>query len=196
MTGVLHQKDAALLLQYAENMLAYTVIGGNAPHLPEVPMLDGTYGAFCTLQHDGALRGCIGSFAGAEQLRDVLPRIIRESALEDRRFPPVTPPELEKIEVTLSILFPARPVDSVLAVEPGRDGVILSAAGRRAVFLPEVALEQGWDRATLMDALCRKAKLPVGAWRRNGADIEVFQTLRISRDAVDARRVLVGGTST
>ena len=48
-----------------------------------------------------------------------------------------------------------------------------SIVARRALFLPQVAPEQGWDRDTMLDHLARKAGLPTDAWRR-GAQFEVF----------------------
>jgi AMMECR1 domain-containing protein len=35
-----------------------------------------------------------------------------------------------------------------------------------------VATEQGWDRERFLDGVCRKAGLPVDAWR--GGQVEVF----------------------
>ena len=50
----------------------------------------------------------------------------------------------------------------------------LAKLGCSAVFLPQVAPEQGWDRATMLDCLCtHKAGLPRDAWRR-GAELHVF----------------------
>ncbi|HEX9187848.1 MAG TPA: AMMECR1 domain-containing protein, partial [Vicinamibacteria bacterium] len=54
------------------------------------------------------------------------------------------------------------------------DGVLLSKDGRSAVFLPQVAVEQGWGRDEMLDHLCLKAGLPAGSWRR-GAKFSVFQ---------------------
>ena len=55
------------------------------------------------------------------------------------------------------------------------DAVILAQdrQGRRAVFLPQVATEQGWGRDTFLDRLCGKAGLPAGCWRE-GARLSVF----------------------
>ncbi|MCB1151972.1 AMMECR1 domain-containing protein, partial [bacterium] len=58
-------------------------------------------------------------------------------------------------------------------VIPGQ-GVLLAKAGRRAVFLPQVAVEQGWDRATTLTQLSLKACLPPDAWRE-GAAFQVFE---------------------
>ena len=52
--------------------------------------------------------------------------------------------------------------------------VMLEKDGRFAVFLPQVAPEQGWDLATTLEALSRKAGLPADAWRE-GARFETFR---------------------
>ena len=61
------------------------------------------------------------------------------------------------------------------AVQPGRDGVILTVGDRSAVFLPQVATEQGWNRTELLDNLAQKAGLPAGAWRDKRAKLLTFQ---------------------
>jgi AMMECR1 domain-containing protein len=52
--------------------------------------------------------------------------------------------------------------------------VLLTKGGRSAVFLPQVATEQGWGRDEMLDHLCRKAGLPAGCWKE-GASLSVFQ---------------------
>ena len=49
----------------------------------------------------------------------------------------------------------------------------LQKDGRRAVFLPQVASEYEWDRATTLGRLSQKAGLPADAWKQ-GASFEVF----------------------
>ena len=56
----------------------------------------------------------------------------------------------------------------------GLDGVILGRGNSRAVFLPQVAPEQGWDLDTMLTYLARKAGLPGDAWR-SGASFQTFQ---------------------
>ena len=69
---------------------------------------------------------------------------------------------------------PMRPVADAGDIVVGRDGVLLEKDGRSAVFLPQVATEQGWGRDEMLDHLCRKAGLPAGSWRK-GAKFSVFQ---------------------
>ena len=45
-----------------------------------------------------------------------------------------------------------------------------------AVFLPQVAVEQGWDRNALLENLCLKAGLPQDAWK-NGAEFWTFRSI-------------------
>ena len=56
----------------------------------------------------------------------------------------------------------------------GRDGMTLEKDGCFAVFLPQVAPEQGWDLPTTLSYLSQKAGLPADAWRE-GAKFETFQ---------------------
>jgi AmmeMemoRadiSam system protein A len=94
-------------------------------------------------------------------------------AARDPRFPPLQSAELDEIEVEVSVLSAPHRVAGPQEIVVGRDGVVLSKGGRRAVFLPQVAPEQGWDRDTMLDHLARKAGLPTTAWRQ-GAQFEVF----------------------
>jgi AMMECR1 domain-containing protein len=41
------------------------------------------------------------------------------------------------------------------------------------LLLPQVPIEHHWDRATFMEQTCRKAGLPLDAWRQ-GATLEAF----------------------
>jgi MEMO1 family protein len=131
-------------------------------------------GAFVTLNRDGALRGCIGHMVGDAPLALTVARMAIEAGTGDPRFRPVTPAELSGLTLEVSVLSPARPVHGVGDITPGRDGVVIEKDGRGAVFLPQVATEQGWGREELLDNLCLKAGLPKNAWR-SGARFLTFQ---------------------
>ncbi len=131
-------------------------------------------GAFVTLTRDGALRGCIGRMSPGEPLDRVVGAMALQAALNDPRFPPVTLEEVPRLRIEISALTPMRPVAGAADIVVGRDGVLLSKDGRSAVFLPQVAVEQGWGRDEMLDHLCLKAGLPAGSWR-TGAKFSVFQ---------------------
>jgi len=130
-------------------------------------------GAFVTLREARALRGCIGIVPATDPLIETVLRCAVAAALEDPRFRPVALEELPRLTLEVSVLAPPRPVIDVEEIEVGRHGVIVAQQGRRALLLPQVALEHGWDRLTLLRETCRKANLDRDAWQR-GARIEVF----------------------
>jgi len=138
------------------------------------PRLTVRRGAFVTLTLAGRLRGCIGYIEGIKSLIDAVADNGRSAAVADPRFPPVTPAELAEIHIEVSALTQPVPVAGPEDIIIGRHGVILVKDGRRAVFLPQVAPEQGWDRDTTLDQLALKAGLRQDAWRR-GADFLVFE---------------------
>ena len=68
-----------------------------------------------------------------------------------------------------------RPVNRPEDIVVGRDGVVLRVGDRSAVFLPQVATEQGWTRVEMLDNLAMKAGLPASAWRGSSARFQTFQ---------------------
>jgi AMMECR1 domain-containing protein len=70
-------------------------------------------------------------------------------------------------------LQPVSPETIEANIEVGRHGLLLAQHGRRGLLLPQVPVEQGWDRLRFLEQTCRKAGLAADAWR-NGATIEVF----------------------
>ena len=87
---------------------------------------------------------------------------------------PVSERELGGLRVEVSALTPPRPVKSWREIVLGRDGMTLEKDGSFAVFLPQVAPEQGWDLETTLSYLARKAGLSQDDWRE-GAKFETFQ---------------------
>ncbi len=132
-------------------------------------------GAFVTLKKHGELRGCIGYILPKEPLYRAVILNGLNAAQQDYRFPPVQPEELKELELTVSVLSPPQSIPSVEDFQPGVHGIILHKEGRSAVFLPEVAREQGWNREQTLSHLARKAGLPEDAWKE-GAAFEVFTT--------------------
>ena len=121
-----------------------------------------------------ALRGCIGEIMPMRPLVEAVVKRAVDSALHDPRFMPVTERELSGIRVEVSALTPPKPVASWRDIVLGRDGMTLEKGGAFAVFLPQVAPEQGWDLETTLSYLSRKAGLSADAWR-DGAKFETFQ---------------------
>ncbi|HEX7085004.1 MAG TPA: AmmeMemoRadiSam system protein A [Vicinamibacterales bacterium] len=144
------------------------------PPVPACPPFLHRAGAFVTLRHNGALRGCVGQPEPRQPLGAVVVHCAGAAALEDPRFTPVQRDELAAIRVELSVLTPVvRTAPD--AIEVGRHGILVVQGWRRGVLLPQVAVEAGWDRETFLEAACRKAGLAPDAWRA-GADVFAFET--------------------
>ena len=130
--------------------------------------------AFVTLKKNSNLRGCIGDIFPQRPLyRSVMLNAIN-ACFNDRRFLPVTEDESKDITIEISALTVPKPVASADEIRIGTDGVVLSKEGHSAVFLPQVAPEQGWDIEQTLTQLSLKARLPADAWKE-GASFLVFQ---------------------
>jgi len=124
-------------------------------------------GAFVTLTKHHNLRGCIGDIYPTRPLyKAVMGRTI-DAAVNDYRFPQVTKNELEDITIEISALTVPKEIESYKDIVLGRDGILLMKGSHGAVFLPQVAKEQGWDLETTLTHLSLKAGLPPYAWRED-----------------------------
>ncbi|MCX6998355.1 MAG: AmmeMemoRadiSam system protein B [Kiritimatiellaeota bacterium] len=135
-----------------------------------------TMGAFVTLKERGELRGCIGEIFPKRPLFEAVMDHARNAALHDPRFRPVAAVELPQLEFEISALTPPRPVASYHEIVIGRHGMVLTKRGRSAVFLPQVAPEQGWDLPITLTYLAQKAGLRADDWKE-GAEYLVFEAI-------------------
>jgi AmmeMemoRadiSam system protein A len=132
-------------------------------------------GGFVTLNLDGELRGCIGEIMPRREIWKVVREQSLNAAFHDTRFEPLSKGELARLKLEISILTPLRPIASWQGIEIGKHGVLLTCANRSAVFLPQVAPEQGWGVEETLTHLALKAGLPKDAWRDKGATFFVFE---------------------
>lgn len=109
------------------------------------------------------LRGCIGTFE-EKNLSEGLRDYTVSSAFRDSRFSPISASELPQLTVTVSLLVSFEPARDYTDWHIGVHGIRIefSQSGRRhnATYLPQVALEQGWDHVGTIDSLLRK-----GGWK-------------------------------
>ena len=122
--------------------------GGQPPRLALdgrlSPALASTRGSFVTLTHAGKLRGCMGSLSPARSLIDDAAANAVLAGFSDPRFAQLPEAELAGLRIDVSILSCPRSIPAasetelMAALEPDRDGLLLAAHGRRAIFLPSV----------------------------------------------------------
>jgi AmmeMemoRadiSam system protein A len=147
---VLPPDDARALLEIARSSIRHGLNTGEPlKPLQEMGIPDSLarpVASFVTLNIDGALRGCIGSLEACRPLVDDVAHNAFAAAFRDPRFPPLSEDEFKVIELHISLLGPATPMevtderDLVTALRPGMDGLILEDPPYRSVFLPQV-----WD---------------------------------------------------
>jgi len=131
-------------------------------------------GAFVTLHIKGNLRGCIGYIEGVKPVPDTIREMALSSAFRDPRFSPLTAAEFKSIDIEISILSPIVKVENIDDIVVGRDGLIISKGFNRGLLLPQVPVEQKWDRDTFLTHTCFKAGLPGDTWKKPGVEIEKF----------------------
>ncbi len=171
---MLNEQEKVELLRLARSALEiYLKDRRFTPAEPVNPRLRENGGAFVTLERDGELRGCIGHLAADKPIARVVQDMAIAAATQDPRFPAVTWAELPGLEIEISALSSFQRVTDPGEIRVRRHGLVVSEGRRRGLLLPQVAEREGWDAETFLGATCRKAGLPLDAWKR-GATIEIF----------------------
>jgi AmmeMemoRadiSam system protein A len=135
-------------------------------------------GCFVTLKNHGRLRGCIGRFTSGDPLLKTAREMAVASATLDERFrhDPITPAEVDQLEVEISVLSPLRRVsDPMKEIELGRDGILIRDKGRSGTFLPQVATETKWSLEEFLGHCSRdKAMLGWDGWKSPSAEVFAY----------------------
>jgi hypothetical protein len=123
-------------------------------------------------------------------LTQVVAHCARAAALEDPRFDPVSPDELDGIEIEISVLSPLKTI-APAEIEAGKHGLMVSHAGQRGVLLPQVATELDWGAERFLEETCVKAGLGRDAWKDPATRIcaftaEVFSESDLGRGEQEA----------
>ncbi len=172
-------QDQKILLKIARDTIKFTLHNRKAPQQSDVAEnltepLKSERAAFVTLTIGGMLRGCIGDIFPRDPLYMSVIRNAVNAAFNDPRFPQLSPAEFERIEIEISALTPPQKVRDYSEIRIGTDGIVLSKGHAKAVFLPQVAPEQGWNLQQTLTHLATKAGLSPEDWK-HGAQFEVFQ---------------------
>ncbi len=176
---MLSPTERATLLELARASVRKGLCGEQLDIRPEAypPALRVRRASFVTLKLEQRLRGCIGSLKARYPLVTDVVRNAHAAAFCDPRFPALTWPEFERLDIHLSLLTSPEPLavtseEELLArLRPGMDGLVLSEGMRRGTFLP-VVWEQLPEPREFLRALKLKAGLPADYWS---------PTLRIER---------------
>jgi AmmeMemoRadiSam system radical SAM enzyme/AmmeMemoRadiSam system protein B/AmmeMemoRadiSam system protein A len=150
-----------------ESMLA------GAAHTP-------VYGAFVSLKRGGQLRSCCGFLGRSLPLAEALDNAAVRAAKDDPRFPPISPEELEQLDMEVWLLWGLQPVsargkDRIQAITIGKHGLQIARGAARGLLLPGVAVEHNLDAKGFLKQVCLKAGLPADAWQQDDTSLMTFE---------------------
>ena len=131
-------------------------------------------GAFVTLRESGELRGCIGYTSAVKPLYMTVRDTATLAALRDSRFPPVSASELPKLDYEISVLSPLRRVLDIRQIKVGQHGLLMKNGAYEGILLPQVPVEERWDRQRFLEETCAKAGMRSGCWKDENTDIFMF----------------------
>jgi MEMO1 family protein len=161
----------SFLLKLARSSLTASVKRQSVAEPTDIPeVTKKNSGCFVTLTKHGDLRGCIGNIEPVKPLYKGIIDNARNAALEDPRFPAVTPDELGDLKVEVSVLTEpvplpyASPQDLLDKLVPGKDGIILEKGFSRSTFLPQV-WDQLSDKVEFLEHLSMKGGMPRDGWK-------------------------------
>ncbi len=155
----------------ARNVIEQYVKNNTTPLSALADVFTEKQGTFVTLhtfpEHD--LRGCIGIPLPVIPLKEAIIDAAK-SATRDPRFPPLNENEINKVIIEVTILTKpelikaVKPQEYVSSIEIGRDGLIVEQGFYKGLLLPQVPVEQGWDKEEFLSHTCMKAGLLPDAW--------------------------------
>lgn len=142
--------------------------------LENVPVLSHSFaGVFVSLHVERKLRGCIGHLGVTTPLPELIVEMARAAAKHDPRFAPLHPEEFPRVSIEISLLFSMERLGSADDFVIGQHGLMVRLGKHHGLLLPQVAAQRNWDTLTFLQHTCRKADLPVDAWK--AAEAEVFR---------------------
>jgi uncharacterized protein len=184
---ILTEADQRTLLGLARSFVGQALMTRHRPKKAEVlsPLLREKRGIFVTLFQEGELRGCIGFPFPTKPLAEACQEAAYSAAFEDPRFPQVDPRELETIDFEISVLSAPGPI-APEKVKIGLHGLFIRKGRASGLLLPQVALDERWDREEFLSQTCRKALLPPDAWK-TGAELLGFEAQIFGDDDMERR---------
>jgi MEMO1 family protein len=179
-------KEKTTLLEIARNTVNAYVTTGKRPAVDTTgftPNLKLRTGAFVTLKEAGQLRGCIGRFTADIPLYDVVQEMAIASATQDNRFSAVTPAEVPKLEIEISVLSPMKRIYSPDEIVMGKHGIYIKNKWSSGTFLPQVATETGWTKEEFLGH-CSRDKAGIGWDGWKSAELYTYEALVFSEKEI------------
>lgn len=130
-------------------------------------------GVFVSIKKEGRLRGCIGTIlASQESIAEEIVKNAVSAAMEDPRFPPIEPEELDKLIITVDVLGRTEKIDSADKLDVKRYGVVVTRGYQRGLLLPNL------DGVDTVEEQIAIAKQKAGIGIDEPAALERFEVVR------------------
>ena len=174
-------KEGEKAVRFARKVIEEYVKKNSVPEMGLKDPFQENQGAFVTIHTypDHSLRGCIGIPLPVMPLEEAI-KEGATSATRDPRFPPLAEKELDNIIVEVTILTKPEiimvndPKEYLEKIEIGRDGLIVEQGIIKGLLLPQVPVEQGWEKEEFLSQTCMKAGLMPDAWFDKSTKISNF----------------------
>lgn len=171
----LSKDEQQYLLEFARQTIEAKLYGKEPPAFDErFARLKEEQGAFVTLNKNKNLRGCIGLITAIKPLYQTIQEVAEAAAFQDPRFPPLTEAELPETTLEISVLTPMRKISNIKKIKVKRHGLFIRLGNYQGLLLPQVAVNNNWNRQTFLEHTCLKAGLPKEAWKNPEAEIMIF----------------------
>ena len=136
------QADEDPYVSLARKTIEHFVTTGQAIPVPEdTPgeLINNRAGVFVSIHKNGELRGCIGTILPTQDniAKEIISNAISASS-RDPRFDPITPDELEYLEINVDVLSEPELIDSADKLDVKRYGVIVSSGIKKGLLLPDL----------------------------------------------------------
>jgi AmmeMemoRadiSam system radical SAM enzyme/AmmeMemoRadiSam system protein B/AmmeMemoRadiSam system protein A len=137
-------------------------------------------GAFVSLKRGKHLRSCCGMLGKPVPLHAALHQAASRTVADDNRFPPVSPGEINYLEMEIWLLHgpeqvQATGVERAAAVTIGKHGIQVIRGSQHGLFLPSVALDHQWDSRRFLEQVCVKAGMHPTAWHDDATALFTFE---------------------
>ena len=137
-------------------------------------------GAFVSLKRGKHLRSCCGMMGQQFPLVTALQVAATRTVWDDVRFPPVSPSEIDHLDMEVWLLHSPEPVhargpERADAVTVGKHGIQVVRGQQHGLFLPSVALDNQWDSKRFLDQVCVKAGLHPSSWMDDATALFTFE---------------------
>ena len=139
--GVCSYHTLDIHVYLARQSLAYYLETGEYMRHPNgLPdeLLKSGFGAFVSIKKRGQLRGCIGTIVGVQDnlANEIITNAV-SAGTKDPRFPPVSPEELDELDVSVDVLYAPEPA-GIKELDHIKYGVIVTSGYRRGLLLPNL----------------------------------------------------------